>query len=84
MGKIELKIAVDSSLVEEARRVGVSFEEAVVAGLERATILARQRHDPAAAEARARQWAADNAEAIEDHNRRIAERGLFGDEYRRW
>jgi post-segregation antitoxin (ccd killing protein) len=33
---------------------------------------------------RAARWATDNAEAIEDYNRRIRERGVFSDGLRTW
>ena len=37
-----------------------------------------------AAEERGRRWARENAEAIQVHNNRIAERGVFGEDLRRW
>ncbi|WP_370657014.1 type II toxin-antitoxin system CcdA family antitoxin, partial [Klebsiella pneumoniae] len=33
---------------------------------------------------RAREWAAANAEAIRDHQDRIAVHGVFGDDLRTW
>jgi post-segregation antitoxin (ccd killing protein) len=44
----------------------------------------RQLADPQAAEARATRWALENAGAISLHNARVAERGLFGEDLRRW
>ena len=75
MGKPELNIGIDPALVEQARRLGIS-----IAGMdERALRLHLQKVDPAGAEARALRWAEENAEAINDHNRRIAERGVLSD-----
>ncbi len=37
-----------------------------------------------AADERAQHWARENAEAIRIHNTRVAERGLFGEDMRRW
>ena len=58
-----------------AARLGVA-----VSGMdERQLRLHLQKIDPAGAEARAKRWAEENAEAIKDHNRRIRERGLLSD-----
>ncbi|MBL8556060.1 MAG: type II toxin-antitoxin system CcdA family antitoxin [Phenylobacterium sp.] len=78
MGKPELKI--DPELIQQARAAGVNVDYIA----ERAIRLELQRADPAGAEARARKWAEENAEAIADYNRRIRERGLIGDEFRKW
>jgi antitoxin CcdA len=75
MGKVELNIGIDPELVEQAARLGIS----TVGMDERALRLHLQKVDPAGAEARAKRWADENAEAIEDHNRRIRERGLLSD-----
>ena len=80
MGKIELKIEIDSELMEHAAAVGLNVE----ALAERAVRLALQKADPAGAEARAAKWAEENAEAIADYNRRIRERGMIGAEFRKW
>lgn len=75
MGKVELNIGIDPELIEQAQKLGISF-----AGMdERALRLHLQKVDPAGAEARARRWAEQNAEAIADHNRRIRERGVLSD-----
>jgi antitoxin CcdA len=80
MGKVELNIGIDPELVDQAQRVGVN-----IAGMDERTLrLHLQKVDPAGAEARARRWAEENAEAIEDHNRRIAERGVLSDYLRSW
>ena len=80
MGKIELKIEIDSELMEHAAAVGLNVE----ALAERAVRLALQKADPAGAEARAAKWAEENAEGIADYNRRIRERGMIGAEFRKW
>ncbi len=97
MGKVEMRVEIDSELFAQARAVGVDFDGAAEMGLRIALggagrappigIVANhpgQLADPAAAEERARAWAAENAEAIRVHNARIAERGLFGEDLRRW
>lgn len=80
MGKVELNIGIDPELVEQAARLGVS-----IAGMDERTLrLHLQKVDPAGAEARAKRWAEENAEAIRDHNARIARRGLLSDHLRPW
>lgn len=81
MGKVDLNIGVDPELLAQAERLGID-----VSGMdERSLRLHLQKVDPAGAEARAKRWAQENAEAIADHNRRIAERGLLSDHIRpRW
>lgn len=81
MDKLEPSIPeIDPELLENAARVGLS-----VAGLsERDLRLRLQKIDPAGAEARARRWAEENAEAIKAYNERIRRRGCFGDDLRRW
>lgn len=77
MGKAELKI--DADLLAQAQAAGVPVEQVAEAAL-RAAI---DKTDPAA-DQRAAQWAEENADAIEDYNRRIRERGLIGSEFRKW
>lgn len=80
MGKVELNIGIDPELIEQAQKLGIS----IVGMDERALRLHLQKVDPAGAEARAKRWAEENAEAIADHNRRIRERGLLSDYIRPW
>ena len=80
MGKPELNLHVDEELLAQAQAAGVAIERVA----ERAIRLALAKADPAAAEARAAKWAEENAEAIKDYNRRIRERGLISDEFRKW
>ena len=97
MGKIEMRVEIDSELAAQAREACVALSDAVEMGLRIALATAgrgsplgveaghlRQLADPKAAEARARRWALDNAEAISLHNARVAERGLLGEDLRRW
>ena len=78
MGKVELNIGIDPELVEQAARLGIS----VVGMDERALRLHLQKVDPAGAEARAKRWAEENAEAIKEHNRFVEEHGLLSDHFR--
>jgi len=78
MGKAELRI--DADLLAEAEAAGVRAD--VVA--EEAIRAAVRKTDTAAADARAAKWAEENAEAIDDYNRRIEERGVFSDGLRTW
>ena len=81
MGKVDLNIGIDPELLAQAERLGIDVD-----GMDERTLrLHLQKVDPAGAEARAKRWAEENAEAITDHNRRIAERGLLSDHIRpRW
>ena len=80
MGKVELNVGIDPELVEQAARLGIS-----IAGMdERALRLHLQKVDPAGAEARAKRWAEENAEAIRVHNDFVRKHGAFGAAWRRW
>jgi antitoxin CcdA len=80
MGKVELDIGIDSELLAQAKRLGIS-----IAGMSETQLrLHLQKVDPAGAEERARRWTEDNAEAIKEHNERIARRGLISDHFRKW
>jgi antitoxin CcdA len=97
MGKTELKLEIDTELLEEASRRGVKLAAATEYGIrvalgrtdpERpigiAAAMEYQKQHPEEAEARAKAWAEENAEAIESYRRRIEEYGVFGDDLRRW
>ena len=61
MGKVELNIGIDPELVEQAERLGLD-----ISGMDERTLrLHLQKVDPAGAEARAKRWAEENAEAIQ-------------------
>jgi antitoxin CcdA len=71
---------IDPELLTQAHRLGLS-----VAGMSETQLrLHLQKVDPVGAEDRARRWAEENAEAIKEHNERIARRGLISDYFRRW
>ena len=82
MGKTELRIDVDAELLHDAQDVGLDLtdltEEAVRAALRRTPKGMAQADD------RARRWAEENAQAIQDYNRRIRERGVFSTGLRKW
>jgi antitoxin CcdA len=80
MGKAELKIEIDADLLARAKASGTTLEDFVEGAL-RAALGPTGFSE---GEERARKWADDNAEAIADYNRRIAARGLIGDEFRKW
>lgn len=71
---------IDPELLEQAARLGMSVEGMT----ERQLRLHLQKVDPAGAEARARRWREENAEAIRHNNEAIARRGVFGTDLRRW
>lgn len=80
MDKPEPSSVIDPDLLAQAARLGLD-----IGGMsETALRLHLQKIDPAGAEARARRWAEENAEAIKDHNERIRRRGLIGDHFRKW
>ncbi len=80
MDKVELNPDIEPELVEQAGRLGIS-----IAGMSEVQLrLHLQKVDPAGAEARAKRWAEENAEAIKAYNERIARDGVFGAEWRTW
>ena len=97
MSKVELHLEVDAELLAHANERGVRLEQALEEGIraalnkpaqgrpmtivEAAEHLKRHPHDM---EVAARQWAEENAEAIEAHRRFIEEYGVFGDDLRTW
>lgn len=81
MGQPELKkIEIDPELLEQAARLGIDVTDVD----ERSLRLYLQKVDPVGAEARAKRWAEENAEAIKMHNDRIARYGVFGEDLRSW
>lgn len=80
MDRAEPASTIDPELLEQAARLGVD-----IGGMsENQLRLYLQKVDPAGAEARARRWAEENAEAIKAHNEAIKRRGIFGADLRRW
>lgn len=77
MGRTELKIELDTDLLKQARDAGVDVTAVTEAALRRVL--------PAAdATERARQWAEENAGAIQAHEERIERIGVFGEDLRTW
>jgi len=90
MEKTDLHLSIDADLLKRAEAAGIdpseALEEALAARLDagvrdQGRPFEDQTND---AEARATRWALENAEAIREHNDRIAERGLIGADWRRW
>jgi antitoxin CcdA len=80
MGRVELDIGIDPELLAQAKRLRIS-----ITGMSETQLrLHLQKIDPAGAEQRAKRWAEENAEAIRNHNERIAKRGLISDHFRKW
>lgn len=80
MGKVELDIDVDPELLAQAERLGIS-----AAGMSETQLrLHLRKIDPAGAEERARRWAEENADVIDELNRFVEEHGAFGAEWRNW
>jgi post-segregation antitoxin (ccd killing protein) len=78
MGKAERRIVeVDAELLKLADDAHLSISQV----LEQA-LAARLR--ATGVEERAREWAAENSDAIKDHEQRIAQYGVFGDDLRTW
>ncbi len=92
MGKAELRIEIDAAVLARAKAAGVQLETVVEAALRAAAVAhptiaagsARQKADPAGAEARGRKWAEENAQAIKAYAERIEREGCFGEEWRSW
>lgn len=80
MDRPETTPDIDPELLEQAARLGLD-----IGGMSETVLrLHLQKHDPAGAEARARRWAEENAEAIRHNNEAVARRGVFGADLRRW
>ncbi len=66
-------LSIDADLLREARALGINLSQTLEGQLER---LVR--------EARARDWAEENREAIEARHRWVAENGLWSDRLRQF
>ena len=76
MGKIDPSL--DPELLAKAEAAGVPVEAVIDAALR----AARRKADEVSADARAAQWARENAEAIRAHHEPLAAYGVFGDDLR--
>lgn len=77
MGKAELTLQIDATLLEQARAAQLRLDLLVERALKAAL-------GPQAAAERAQQWEKDSAETITSHNRYVAEHGAFGKGWRNW
>jgi antitoxin CcdA len=77
MGKTELRLEIDTLLLEQARAAEIQLTLVVERAL-------KQALGPKAAEERARRWEQESAASIEAHNRFVDENGAFGAEWRSW
>lgn len=73
MATQQITLAVEPSLVRDAKELGVDLSEVVSASL---TEIVRSEQ--------AKRWRAENAEAIAAYNERVEEHGVFGDTHRRF
>lgn len=81
MGKAEPNIHVDADLLARAEAAGISPDYIAERAIRREILL---RMTPKQQEARAKQWAEENAEAIKAHREQIEKYGVFGDDLRTW
>lgn len=81
MGKVELKIEIDQSLLDEARSVDIDIQTLALDSIRRAVAM-RQAVETDVGDAKA--WAEENAAALEMHRERIARFGIFGEDLRSW
>jgi antitoxin CcdA len=77
MGKTELKLEIDSLLLEQAQAADIQMTIILERELKKAL------GEKAALE-RAQRWAEESAPSIEAHNRFVEENGAFGEEWRSW
>lgn len=80
MGKVELKVEIDDSLLEQIEASGMNVS--LIA--ERALLQALEKLRPEDGRALAVKWRAENAEAIVAHNRGVRERGYPQAQILRW
>jgi len=71
--KLATNLSVRADLVEAARSMKLNLSALLEDALEKAL---RERE--------ARKWLAENEDAISGYNRRVAERGVFSDAWRRF
>ena len=81
MGKPEPNIHVDAALLARAEAAGISPEFIAEQAIRREMV---RRMTPEQQEARAKQWVAENAEAMKAQRERIEKYGVFGDDLRTW
>jgi post-segregation antitoxin (ccd killing protein) len=93
MAKVD-KVEIDAALLQRARALGLSVETLASESIKR-EIARRQGmgvgEDPqpftpvdSTTGAKAKRWADENADAIADQQERIADHGVFGEDFRTW
>jgi antitoxin CcdA len=73
MHRVATNVTVRQDLGKEAKRLGINISELLNRALE-AEIRLRQ----------AQQWLSENEAAIDSYNARVAERGVFSDDWRKF
>jgi antitoxin CcdA len=81
MGKAEPNLHVDANVLARAKAAGVSVDFVAEQALHRETVRRMTSEQQAA---RAKEWAAENADAIRAHREQIEKHGVFGDDLRTW
>jgi antitoxin CcdA len=66
-------LTIDAELLDEAKALGINLSSVLEQGL-------RER----VAKAKRERWLEENADAIAEHNERVAGRGVFSDRLRRF
>jgi post-segregation antitoxin (ccd killing protein) len=95
MGKTELKLEIDSDLLDQARDARVELSTALEDGVKLAlaqtprpigleAAARRQAKDPNAAAERAMAWKREKSDAIASFNQFIEDHGSFGDDLHTW
>ncbi len=70
-GKRAVNVSVNADLLDQSKALKINLSKALEARLEEEVAAARRRA-----------WLVENQEAMEDYNRVVAERGVFGDDER--
>ena len=71
--KTATNLSLRADLVRRARELKINLSAVLEAALEQAVRAAEREA-----------WLAENAEAIDDYNARVAKRGVFSDDWRRF
>jgi antitoxin CcdA len=71
--KVATNLSVRADLVQRAKKLGINLSELLESSLEEEI-----------REVERRAWLTENAEAIDEYNAAVAERGVFSDDWRRF
>lgn len=77
MGKAELKLEVDETLLAQIEAFGLDPRAIAISALVAAV-------PPSSDQEKAERWGLDNAEAIRAHREQIEQHGVFGEDLRTW